>query len=235
MLFARGVILVEGLSEQILLPTFAEACGHSLADEHVAVVGVGALTFKHYLPLFGALLDEDHLALDRRVACIIDADPRRKQGDEFYKCYPYQLESADEHRRQSGAVDRLEQYASDVPNIGIFSGEKTLEYDLAKVNWNSDLLVTSCCSHADDLRALGNDGTFSEKLQEKVADAVEDLDSLDGEEKAAARFATAYLECITGKGEHAQELNLNLREPKTQFAVPEHIEDAIEWVCNPTT
>jgi putative ATP-dependent endonuclease of OLD family len=126
MLFARGVILVEGLSEQILLPTFAQELGYPLADEHVAVVGIGGRTFKHFLPLFGALLDDDRLGLDRRLACIVDADPKQKHDDNRHrKCYPYQVN--DDDMEQSRVVDTLERYASGAPNIGIFRGEKTLE------------------------------------------------------------------------------------------------------------
>jgi hypothetical protein len=62
------------------------------------------------------------------------------------------------------------------------------------------------------------------------------LDAIDDEDdRRAARFATAYLECIDGKGDHAQELNLKLRERgDAEITVPRYIKDAIEWVCHPT-
>jgi putative ATP-dependent endonuclease of OLD family len=237
MLFAKGVILVEGISEQILIPTFADTLlDTSLADEHIAVVAVGGRTFKHFLPLFGALLEDDKFGLPRRVACIVDADPKKKHGENRYrKCHPYQLES-DEDRHQSRVVDTLDAYASGSPNIKIFRGEMTLEYDLAKVNSQSGLLVTPFCSHASQLEALASNESLDEKLQSKIADMEEDLsDIADEDERRAARFATAYLECIDGKGGHAQKLNLKLDRDETEFTVPDYIEDAIEWVCSPTT
>jgi putative ATP-dependent endonuclease of OLD family len=236
MLFARGVILVEGVSEQILLPTFAQELGYSLADEHVAVVGVGGRTFKHFLPLFGALLNDDKLGLDRRVACIVDADPKQKHDDNRHrKCYPYQV-TGEEDREQSHVVDTLKEYASGAPNIEIFRGEKTLEYDLAKENPQSDFLVTSSCSHESQLRTLASAGSVGDKIQDKIADEQEDLSAItDEHERTAARFATAYLECIKGKGEHTQELNLKLDRTGNNFNVPEYIENAIEWACSQDT
>jgi len=236
MLFARGVILVEGVSEQILLPTFAQELGYSFADEHVAVVGVGGRTFKHFLPLFGALLNDDKLGLDRRVACIVDADPKQKHDDNRHrKCYPYQV-TGEEDREQSHVVDTLKEYASGAPNIEIFRGEKTLEYDLAKENPQSDFLVTSSCSHESQLRTLASAGSVGDKIQDKIADEQEDLSAItDEHERTAARFATAYLECIKGKGEHTQELNLKLDRTENNFNVPEYIENAIEWACSQDT
>ena len=236
MLFARGVILVEGVSEQILLPTFAQELGYSLADEHVAVVGVGGRTFKHFLPLFGALLNDDKLGLNRRVACIADADPKQKHDDNRHrKCYPYQV-TGEEDREQSHVVDTLKEYASGAPNIEIFRGEKTLEYDLAKENPQPDFLVTSSCSHESQLRTLASAGSVGDKIQDKIADEQEDLSAItDEHERTAARFATAYLECIKGKGEHTQELSLKLDRTENNFNVPEYIENAIEWACSQDT
>lgn len=237
MLFARGVILVEGISEQILIPTLANACGHSLEDEHIAVVGVGGRTFKHFLPLFGGSLEDGTPALDRPVACIVDADPARRQdGGQYQNCYPYQIGNQEddfEYRPQSSVVEALQQYEADNPNIKVFSGEKTLEYDLALANPGLESLITRECVHEEELQALANEGTVGGSLQEKVDDDVsEALDGFEGPHQEAARFATYYLECIDGKGEHAQALNLNLRGADAdEYDVPTYIRDAIAFAC----
>jgi len=236
MLFARGVILVEGISEQILIPTLANACGHSLEDEHIAVVGVGGRTFKHFLPLFGGNLENRSPSLDRPVSCIVDADPARRQnGGQYKNCYPYQIDNQEdefEYRQQSGVVQTLQQYENGNPNIQIFSGEKTLEYDLALANPGLESLVTRQCVHAEALQTLAEEGIAGESLQGKIdGDVSEALDGLEGTHQEAARFATYYLECIDGKGEHAQALNLNLREVDTDYDVPPYIRDAIAFAC----
>jgi Overcoming lysogenization defect protein-like, TOPRIM domain len=50
--FARGVILVEGVSEQLLLPHFARIAGGSLADSGVTVINIGGVAFSHFARLF---------------------------------------------------------------------------------------------------------------------------------------------------------------------------------------
>ena len=53
MLFSKTVLLVEGITEQLLFPIFAEYEKYSLEKSHVALVRVDSNTFKHFLKLFG--------------------------------------------------------------------------------------------------------------------------------------------------------------------------------------
>ena len=67
--FARGVVLVEGVTEQLLLPVFARLLERDLADAGVTVINVGGVAFSSFARLFaeGAL----------PIPCVIltDADP----------------------------------------------------------------------------------------------------------------------------------------------------------------
>lgn len=67
--FARGVIFVEGISEQLLVPELAQRAQHDLAAEGISVVNIGGVAFKHFMELFG----EDRLPA--RVAVVSDSDP----------------------------------------------------------------------------------------------------------------------------------------------------------------
>ncbi len=104
-LFSKGVIFVEGITELQLVPCF----GHYLCDppslqnnliiqNQVAVVAVNGTTFKHFLPLFGGVVDSGlrEFALKRNVSCIIDSDPSRKnktlEKSTFQSCWPYQID-----------------------------------------------------------------------------------------------------------------------------------------------
>jgi putative ATP-dependent endonuclease of OLD family len=69
LLFARGVVLVEGIAEQLLMPAFARAAGLSLAREGIAVVNVGGLAFGPFAKLFG------DGKLPYRCAIVSDGDP----------------------------------------------------------------------------------------------------------------------------------------------------------------
>lgn len=55
LLFARGVIFVEGDAEEALLPGFAEALGHDLDQLGITVCNVAGVNFNPYVKLAGSL------------------------------------------------------------------------------------------------------------------------------------------------------------------------------------
>ncbi|MDS4029881.1 MAG: AAA family ATPase [Candidatus Contendobacter sp.] len=251
MLFAKGVIFVEGIAEQLLVPCLSQCIGRPIETHHVAVIAVGGVTFKHFLPLFGAGEDEPlrRYALCRRVACMVDADPARKEkikGARRQKCWPYVLHrdcTTYHYFPVSGVVTNLQTMQDRSPgNIKICVGTKTLEYDLALANAQLPLLVTPSCEHEADLRALAETpATVPASLQSLLAgDGPDTLDGLaDCPDVAMHRFATCYLLCAEdAKGEHALVLERRLRENASKpeadrepFACPDYIKDAIHWTC----
>ncbi|WP_347839955.1 AAA family ATPase [uncultured Draconibacterium sp.] len=72
MLFSKSVVFVEGITEQLLLPVFAEYNGESLESEHVSVINIGGRYFNHFLKLFDSTKP---YAINKKVACITDLDP----------------------------------------------------------------------------------------------------------------------------------------------------------------
>ena len=69
--FARGVAIVEGPGEALLLPALAKACGFDLAKHGVSVVNVGDVGLYHYARI---LQRKDEIVLPVPVACITDFD-----------------------------------------------------------------------------------------------------------------------------------------------------------------
>jgi len=68
MLFADKVILVEGLAEKLLLPTFMEKCACAYEDCHISIVEIGGKHFEHFIELFNGN------AIEKKVLCITDRD-----------------------------------------------------------------------------------------------------------------------------------------------------------------
>ena len=83
MLFANRLIFVEGISEQLLLPCFAAYLDKEdqLLNEHVCIVNVDSRTFKHFLKIFEYHPDEKTIAINKKVVCITDADPVKKEKE----------------------------------------------------------------------------------------------------------------------------------------------------------
>lgn len=257
MLFAKGIILVEGIAEQLLIPCCAEYIDVPLEEGHVTVIGIGGLTFKHFLPLFGMNCSQEY-ALDRPVACLLDGDPmRKKRGDKNRRqCWPYEIEYPDgvaecyafshvsdqtQYFPISGTVRKLKDACAGCNNIRILWGAKTLEYDLAMDNICSPVLIDAVSTHKSHLLKYAENPTdkheeLEELLDEETRGALESLNG-NPDTKNKATFSTYYLKCVEkSKGEHAFDLALrlkqNLEKPIAErhpLTIPSHIEEGILW------
>ena len=244
LLFAKGIIFVEGLAELLLVPILADQLNCSLATHHVALISVGGSTFQHFLPLFGGGLtpNQEKVALLRPVACLLDGDPARKanQANARYKsCYPYQLGRAVHqftYRPLSPHVATLETLRTGHDHIMVRHTEKTLEYDIAYQNHQQPLLATEACTYKEHLTSvLTTPDTVPPALLNTIGDMSLDLDLdaiTDVEKRTRHRIATLYLHCVEdAKGEHAfalaQQLRQALVDTKTGIIIPASIEDVI--------
>ncbi len=74
--FAKGVILVEGISEALLLPVFADIMGekYNLDKNGIEVINVGGVAFEPFAKLFNS--DQENERLNIKCAIITDDDRR---------------------------------------------------------------------------------------------------------------------------------------------------------------
>jgi putative ATP-dependent endonuclease of OLD family len=120
LLFGRGVILVEGVTEALLLPPLARRLGVSIAHAGVSIVPLSGVDFASIAKLFGA----DKIAVP--LAIVTDADPQvRKAGDDEF---PF-----DEQGRSTECprVATLRTRFAANTSVAVFASNVTLEYDLA--------------------------------------------------------------------------------------------------------
>ena len=82
--FAKGVILVEGWAEEILIPSLAKAIGIDLTAKGVSVVNIGNVGFDHYSNIF---LRKNAPFMDIPVAVVTDCDVREYEvnGNDYQK------------------------------------------------------------------------------------------------------------------------------------------------------
>jgi putative ATP-dependent endonuclease of OLD family len=119
--FAKGVILVEGVAEQLLVPVIADRLDRPLAPSGVAVINVGGVAFPPFTDLFAP--DK----LPYRLAVVSDDD---RQAD------PDDLEDGEE--RLSPRAKDLEGRAGD--NVHVALAPRTLEWALA-AEGNKDVML----------------------------------------------------------------------------------------------
>jgi len=235
MLFAQKVIFVEGLAEQVLLPTLAKYCNIEMEDYHIAVIPVGGRFFDHFLPLFDKNLP---YTIHKKVVCLKDRDPERKlkTGGSYTSCYPFQFDQEPAlYDYKDHLIDKITEYATH-PNIRFYGQNhrkgKTFEYELLLNNIDTDILITEYLTNSSELstlmdfqRAKKLPIVFFEEIRKsdsntKFREAIEALTdpSWTDEDKAQAIIAHRYLASI-GKGENALELanvlEENLKLPNT--------------------
>jgi len=76
--FAKGVIIVEGWSEEILIPELAKKLGYNLTEKEISIVNVGSTAYLHFAKIF---LRNDNGNIGVPVSIITDLDNRPdKQG-----------------------------------------------------------------------------------------------------------------------------------------------------------
>lgn len=244
MLLAQRVILVEGIAEELLIPTMAKYMNYSLEDAHVTIINVGGRYFEHFLKLFDT---SNPLSIHKKVACITDRDPSRKKktsAGNFEKCYPYEFGSEpDDYEYSENAQKSIDKFSS-TSNIRFYSQDvdygTTFEYDLIWHNPTLTILITESMRNKQELEELlkldFEDGLQKLRTSDENERIVNALNSSEWNEidKRKALIASRYLNSID-KGENALELcyllEENLKqEPMSDFNVPEYIKDAIEWI-----
>ena len=72
--FARGVMIVEGDSENLLIPTLAKIVGRDFTTYGISIVNVGGIGLRRYARIFQRKNVENEKELDIRVACVTDMD-----------------------------------------------------------------------------------------------------------------------------------------------------------------
>lgn len=105
--FARRLIMVEGISEALLLPIFAKLAGGDLKESAVTILNADGLNFNAFLPLFGKG------RLEFPVAILTDGDAKNTDSP------------------KSNTLKSLKEVANDIPNLDIFHSEITFEHELA--------------------------------------------------------------------------------------------------------
>jgi predicted ATP-dependent endonuclease of OLD family len=241
MLFANRLIFVEGISEQLLIPCFSACLGKEddLLNEHVCIVNVDSRTFKHFLKIFEYNADDNPIAINKKVVCITDADPTKKEKEpeesnkkRWKKCYPFELDQDSEnfeYKSLSSHAAKLIDRSQNYPNIKIYTSPvgkgKTLEYELAVSNPSCKLLLTDCFPSRGKNRKIFFEQIMDLYRENKTLDEIvaicnhdkitELLENCNWEEpeKKKALIASVYHSAIENlKGEHSFYLEKQIRE-----------------------
>lgn len=167
--FAKGVIIVEGDAENILLPTIAKLLGRSLYKYGVSIVNVGSKALLRYVKIFRR---SNGNSLPTNVAVVTDLDisqTENDQGDIVQK--KDDLNKEDEIKKLKNEYNSQEDN-----NIQVFNSPLwTLEFDLAKGELAPYLNKAVTIAHQIQNRVKQKD--FSEIPDEKLQEWIEEADN----------------------------------------------------------
>lgn len=76
--FAKGIILVEGWAEEIILPAIAQGMGKDLTTHEVSIINVGSTAYMRYAKIF---MRRDQESMGCKVAIVTDLDVRPNDDD----------------------------------------------------------------------------------------------------------------------------------------------------------
>ena len=118
--FSNGVILVEGISEALLIPVFSEIIGsdYSIEKKGIELVNLNGVAFEHFGKLFNP--DAPNSRLNCRCAILTDDD-----------------------RTEGGDISSRAAKAKELENgqLRVALAEKTFEIELFKAGNNKDILL----------------------------------------------------------------------------------------------
>ncbi|MEZ8274195.1 ATP-dependent endonuclease [Vibrio splendidus] len=253
LLFAGGVILVEGIAEQMIIPTLARIVlkgqkegRKSLEDLGISTINLNGIYFKHFMQLYCNIDNVDDAkgelvsnSMPIRCAGLTDLDPPKvttkhvpdpenegetKEIEENFIPYEGNMKAGTNHAIK--LVDSINKST----NARLYvSKYKTLEYDLAMEGNNAALMSKIIAS-------------LWPKPQKGESSIIKDfaaMSKVDWTKKTPQEIAEAAHKILKridddniGKGMFAQVLTDEIQCDGSNFTVPEYIKNAIFWASS---
>ena len=252
--FARGLMIVEGDAENILLPTLARILQRDLTRNGVSIVNVGGIGLRRFARIYQRKDPATDGVIPVPVACVTDLDvmpdcapeitgrvrpgetwpEKKKRRWRARKDYtPQELTDRREEIRDKASGQYVKTFVAD---------EWTLEYDLAHAGLAREVFVAARLAADDERISAGKVKTYVVARQ-----ALRDFDVLVGEHPNKDELATYIYEPFINdsdlsKATAAQYLARILQShhrrgrmaPESLHAMlPRYIVDAIEHVTLP--
>ena len=229
MLFSRGIILVEGIAEALVLPRLAEIVLQKYNQSHektlqlastldemgVSVVNINGINFQYFMKMFGNFQGSSGPNIPIYCSGLTDRDPGKDDAEKVI--YP---EKDTRVESKNPIVAIKDEINSNTWTRLFVSPLKTFEYDLA--TYNPKLLATV-------LKSIwpNPNGTVCTKLDKIIAkeNSYNDMLLLAND----AKYIYEHIESNEiGKGVFAYTLAENISD---DFVVPEYISNAVLWAC----
>jgi len=213
--FAKAAILVEGISESLLVPVLAKRLGYDLAKLHISVIPICGVAFETFKKLLAPAV------LGIPIAIVTDADPPVVRGDSWESDLP-QTDTLS--FALSDRTKKLIDLFSEHSTVRVYSSKLTLEYDLAEAGEdNAEVMaeVWESCFQGQP-RTFNKSRVQGENLKDKALAAWRGIcrSSADCSKAEFSHRLAAFLDNFVGP---------------LSFRVPQYLQEAIEYVVTNVT
>lgn len=234
--FAKAVIMVEGPSEELLIPTIAKVIGKDLTEYGVSIVNVRGTGMRRYARIFQR--KDEKRQLDIRVACVTDRDIMPDCGPEICLNSEYSDKTKWPARRKwrtesdfpskeskETRITEIKNKADGQKVVTFVSDHWTFEYDLASSGLMNELV--------DAIVNVKYIETNRITKKQKILDVLSEYTTI--EEKAAYLYSY-FADESTSKAEVAQQMAYIIEttyknKPEILLSkLPIYIKDAIKYV-----
>lgn len=226
LLFAKGIILVEGIAEAILLPELAKCVLReynenlsdgqkklptTLEDGGISVINMNGIYFKHFMQLFCNIQSSDGTNIPMRCAGITDNDPPKDSKPTSSN----PIIGRNPLLKLIGTINK-----SDWAHLYV-NKLKTFEYDMAMEFGNMNTLIPIAKSLIDTNGDVKN--TFEQ---------FERIDWAEEKDETKKAEAAYYLLTHIEKGVFSQKVADHLSSDiGGLLETPEYIRKAVVWAC----
>jgi len=226
LLFAKGVLFVEGIAEALVLNEISKKILKELANEQsekiyhdklsdygISIINLNGLYFSHFLSVFKGYKETENgfekcPGIPIRCAVLTDNDPASDEK-------PTKGNQSKGTNHQLFLIEELKTYSD---NCRMFTNLKTFEYDLAMEGNNLKIMSEA------QLKLVYTEGSIKTTLQAYIK---KDWSVAKDDEKSEAAY---WLLNHIDKGIYAQTLAQELAHDDSDFAIPGYLSDAIKWI-----
>lgn len=216
--FAKGVIIVEGWSEEILLPVIAQKLGYDFTSKEISIVNVGSTAYLHFAKIF---LRNGPKNMNIPVSIVTDLDNKPDENG-IFKTLDNEFENV---KTKQENLKQLK-VSFDNTNVSLeIAKEWTLEWCFYKSTIFSNLFKNSVSIiHSGTDEFKNENGNFNDsKFQEKFIKKLSKKDGTSPLDKVAV---------ATELAKQIDESDLKLDKSNLNDEYISYLVDAIKHVCN---
>ena len=221
--FSNGCVLVEGVSEALLIECFAKKLGKSLTERQIEIVNMEGTAFYQFLLLFNS--KDETLRLPFKISVVTD-------GDQFTASKGFTLSNLIDDDKlgalregiknspECNRIPKLRRFSTN-KHIGLFVGKKTFEYELCKANVCNTIEETVENPFFKFLQKIS-----SEEMKKVHKHMTSSFPSGNLSEDNKMDVALLMWKACPGKSEMAQALAYEI-ETLNDFVIPDYLREAI--------